>query len=69
MPRGSFARTSMTDSSWFTSSASRKDGTMRYSSRNVSSSLLYVWLTVLCLRMYQMMLSVAVMKMIFMIVL
>lgn len=42
---------------------------MRYSSRNVSSSLLYVWLTVLCLRMYQMMLSVAVMKMIFMIVL
>ena len=32
---------------------------------NVSSSLLYVWLTDLCLRMYQMMVSVAVMKMIF----
>jgi len=59
----------MTDSSWFTSSARRKAGTTRYSSLNVSSSLLYVWLTVLCFRMYQMMLRVALMKMSFITVL
>lgn len=63
------ARASITDSSWFTSSASRKQGTIRYSILNVSSSLQYVWLTARCLRMYQMMLSVAEMKITFITVL
>ena len=42
---------------------------MRYTILNVSSSLLYVWLTTRCLRVYQMMENVALMKISFMIVL
>jgi len=43
-----------------------KVGTMRYITLKVSSSLLYVWLTTLCLRMYHMIASVVQMKMTFM---
>ena len=42
---------------------------MRYTILKVSSSLLYVWLTTRCLRMYQMIENVAVMKISFITVL